>query len=294
MTWRVREPIHFGTNAAQSVTLNGKVIVGGGDVPGDNARKVAFYDPGTRKWGDLGLYSHQLFAMAVVGGDLLLVGGYDVVKDDYTGIVSKYNRDSKYWQQCYPDMPTARSEAAAVGFRHWLVVAGGYNGVSPLAVVEILNTLNSQWQTVDPLPTSCTALQPAAYLEEGQDTWYLLGGGEGLRSQRPAFCTCLSQLVRGDTGVWRKIPEPPYSCSGAVTVRGYLVAMGGRDQQGQKKGSIHAFLPGTCEWLQVAELPTPRYGCTCATLPNGRLLVVGGREERDHSTRVDMATITGI
>ncbi len=274
-------PLPFGIRRAQTVTHGSKVVIGGGDADGDLARRVLVYDSDRQRWYNLGYYSHRHFAIALMKRQILLIGGFDEVSGEYTGRVSEWDQSSRFWRKVYLPMPTPRGEATAVTYNSYLVVVGGFDGSGALSTVELLDcdSVSLEWQTVAPLPEACLSPQPVL-CQEGE-ILYVLGKGSGLKDRKLAFSTSLSQLVQsfvGAVGVWSQLTEPPLSCSGAVALRGYLLAVGGKDKQSQKKMTVYMYLPGTGEWLCVTELPYPQHSCTCASLSDERFLVIGGVE----------------
>ena len=153
----------YGTNSAKAVKLAAGLVVAGGNADVDNQQQVMFYRPdrADRGWGTLGKYSLSLFAMAVLGEGrmLVLVGGYDLTTDTYSNNLVQWDKNGRYWRPIFHPMPTARSDAAAVGYKGYLVVAGGSNGVQNLTTVEILDTTRTvQWSTVTPLPAPIEGL----------------------------------------------------------------------------------------------------------------------------------------
>ena len=62
-----------------------------------------------------------------------------------------------------------------------------------------------------------------------------------------------------------------------VSIRGSLLAVGGRDKDDKAVSAIHLYQPDTGEWVKVGDLPTPQYHCTCAMITDDReMLVVEG------------------
>ena len=262
---------------------------------GDDGKRVLLYDTEQKQWQCLGYYSFKHFAIAFFKKQVVLVGGYDEVKDEYSSVVSAWDRSRSYWKEINSTMPTPRGDATAVGYKQWLIVAGGFDGRNALDTVEMFDSGTQTWSMVDPLPAACLSIQSALHQYKGGcDTWYLLGKASGLGDNRLAFCTSLASLTQSHCGarVWRELPKPPLSCSGVVSIHGYLLAVGGKDRQSQRKSTIHIFLHGTGEWLQVAELPSPRHSCMCAGLSSGKFLVIGGKDENERSARMDMASVT--
>ena len=277
--------------------LGTNVVVAGGNADVDNVQQVMFYRQ-DRGWGLLGKYSLSLFAMAVLEGRLLLlIGGYNLPLDTYSSELVQWDRGGRFWRSIFKPMPTPRSDAAALGYKQYLLVAGGSNGVENLTTVEVLDTRTVEWSTVAPLPIPIEGLiQSISHVDPAHpqsDTWYLMGWEKGLRNPPNTFSISLEHLVRqvrGDSqsAAWAQLPDPPLACCGAVTFRGCLLAVGGKDKQSGKKKDIYLYLPGTCEWLRVAELPTARHSCSCISLSSEEFLVVGGCESTEFSTRVDI------
>ena len=282
--------------------LGNSVVVAGGNADVDNQQQVMYYRPERHSWGALGRYSLSLFAMAVLGGNrlIVLVGGYDLASDTYSNNLVQWDNKGKYWRPIFHPMPTARSDAAAVGYKAYLVVAGGSNGVENLTTVEVLNTLTVEWSTVAPLPVPIEGLVQSVPLVDASrpeaDTWYLMGWETGLRQPALTFSLSLTQLtshLEGGGGMgWAKLPSPPLACAGAVIFKGCLLAVGGKDRHGGKKADIHLYLPGTCEWLKVSELPVAKHSCCCFPLSSEEFMIIGGCEATQFSTRVDIARST--
>lgn len=230
--------------------------------------------------------------MAVVKNRLLLVGGYDPVKDKYSSRVSEWKDGRWISLNDYP-LPTPRSDVVAVGFKNWLVVAGGFNG-RPLDRVDILDLeCLGEWHSLAPLPEPAYALQSCTFKNSSRANstmlWYLISTsrGCGLDRHRPVFAVSLNHLIDG-RGKWAVLPDPPLNNSGAVTVKGHLLAIGGHDQHATKK-DLHMYFHGTNEWLKVGELQHARHSCTCVTLSdsNSKFVVVGGKDdENEYSSLV--------
>ena len=279
--------------------LGSSVVVAGGNADVDNQQQVMYYRPEKRAWGTLGRYQLSLFAMAVLGGNrlLVLVGGYDITTDTYSRSLVQWDAKGRYWRRIFRPMPTARSDAAAIGYKDYLVVAGGSNGEENLTTVEVLDTRVVQWSTVASLPAPIEGLiQSAPQIDAARpelDTWFLMGWETGLRQPALTFSLSLHQLTQqlggGEPAGWAMLPPPPLACCGAVTFRGCLLAVGGKDRHGGRKKDIHLYLPGTCEWLRVSELPVAKHNCCCFALSPEEFMVIGGTEATQFSTRVDTA-----
>ena len=237
--------------------------------------------------------------MAVVKGKLLLVGGFNSRLDEYSRRVCQWNSDGKYWSSINRDLPVACCDASAIGYDKYLIVAGGFNG-EPLDSVNILDCENlGAWQSLCRLPSPAYALQSTSYIGKSRDRgrtvalWYLMGTsrGSGISRNRPVYAVSLPDLIKGH-GTWSVIPDPPFADSGAVTLRGHLLAVGGRDRHTERK-EIHMYFPGTSEWLNVASLEYPRHSISCIPLGDKKFVCLGGKDESgDYSTNVDQYNMT--
>ena len=305
LTFGLAQSAPFGTNSARVVLLGYNVVmVGGGNADIDNVQRVMYYQWG-KGWGTLGKYNNTLFAMAVLGGGrrLVLIGGYNQPQDTYSNEIVHWDNHGKRWLPIYIPMPTARSDAAALAYKQYLLVAGGCNSMGNLTTVEVLNTETVQWSTVAPLPVPIEGLiQSTSHIDSAHpqsDTWYLMGWERGLNQPPNTFRISIRELIQQAKGElqwanWVKLPDPPLSCCSAVVFRGCLFAVGGKDQQNVKKKDIHLYMSGTCQWLCVAELPTPRHSCSCCAFSSEEFMVIGGCENTGNtmfSTRVDLAHV---
>jgi hypothetical protein len=300
MYWKKCQPSLSSVHCGHAVLYNYGILYGGGGGFGDNKRKIIRFDLNKAKWEDFSFYLYEHFAMGVVMGKLLLVvGGYNTAKDEYSNQLSQWRNTGCNWVRIQGSpLPTPRADAVVQGYKKWLIAAGGFNG-EPLDRVDILDCESfGQWHSLHmSLPRPAYALQSAFYQDQsGTALWYLMSTsrGCGLSGKRPVYFISMTNLLE-KRGSWAELPDPPLSNSGAVTVRGHLLAVGGRDPHGCKK-DVHMFFFGTNEWLKVAELQSPRHSVTCVNLSSvkSKFVVLGGGsedEEEDFSCKVDQYDI---
>ena len=127
----------------QSVEVEGTLYVGGGlAYKTNNTYIVMAYDTQSCKWNTLPPYSAKWFAMTTIHNKLVFVGGrpnYDAV--DQLGM---WQTDSNQWTRPFPPMPAPRICPSATSYKHWLVVAGGYNRCNNFSSIEVLNVTGSE------------------------------------------------------------------------------------------------------------------------------------------------------
>ena len=168
---------------AQSVILHGIVYVG-------SERTILQYSIDQDQWSELPRPPQKDFSMAVLNEQLVLMGGFEgsgmlFSQDIVSNKISVWDPESRKWSHPYPCIPTARYAVSSVGYKGYLIIAGGREcvpvdsslvthqiEVPSLSAVEILDSATSTWYSGDPLPFECHAMQPAVI----RDTLYLLGG----------------------------------------------------------------------------------------------------------------------
>ena len=158
---------------AQSVVLQGRVYIGGGDTgrSSTNSNVVMEYDTCSGEWTTLPPYQTCGFAMVVSGNQLVLVGGCDENGDE-SKVLGVWSADLTKWTHPFPEMPTARTWCSVVVCKEWLVVAGGWADAHSLSVVEVLSTDTKQWHAGPPTPTPWYNLKTAVI----GNTGYFMGG----------------------------------------------------------------------------------------------------------------------
>ena len=298
------------------VVMGEKVYIGGGT---QNYSQVFQYNPSRDEWSCLPPCQVVGFGMAQFKGNLITVGGVpfsftgilrgitigllkrDLVKGLVTGKVYRFKEESQKWEEFLKPMPTARHCVSVATTQSAIVASGGFMGVF-CDTVEVYSSETSQWHTADPLPVPCRAMTSVTIA----DTWYLLGGigtdNEDLTTVLYVSLTTLAQKATSPTlqpaspmSVWKTLPDTPLKASAAASLSGYLLAIGGRDDNTPASSAVYIFLPLTNSWVRVTtgDLPEPRYNCTAVQLSSNRLLVVGGKDnQKKHTKTVFLGSIT--
>ena len=227
------------------------------------------------------------FAMAVVHNQLIIAGGV-VPGANLSDQVPVLDSDNKTWTQRLPTMSTARYFPSAIGYKRWLVVAGGsvtLDDKNALNVVEVLDTSSKQWYKASPLPSPTT--QPSLAII--QDTFYTsYVSAENIPFTKQIFIpTLISNAIscakaspnKLSPTEWQELPDMLTPFPALVSFHGHLLAVGAG---GSPSSTIAMYLPHTQQWQKVAELPTPRCGCTCCFLPATKQLLVFGGQDENH------------
>jgi len=165
------------------------------------------------------------------------------------------------------DIPTARSEVAAVLFRGGIYVIGGFGGGS---VVERYDIGLDRWSRAPDLPVSVDHAMAAA-IDAGDGAGiYLMGGNAGAPIAR-AF------VLAPGASSWREIARMPNPRSqAAAAVLGSVVYVVGGFDGARLVAPTYAYDVTTDRWREVAAILTPRDHLAGAAL-RGRACAIGGR-----------------
>ena len=254
----------------QAIMIEGTVYVGGGyTVSEDDNRIVMTYDTLSSKWHFLPLYNASSFSMAVINNKLVLVGGY-YVGNEYSRELGVWQTNNRQWTQPFLPMPTARSRASSICYKHWLVVAGGYKATSRVVTVEILDVNTNQWSTGPSTPTPWCNMKSVII----ENTWYFMGGD----CESNVYSASLEAVVTADplnVSIWQQVTPltSKYSCP--LNIGGSLLSVGGRKNDNKPTSSIVCYVPETSTWVPAGELPQPLYNCACISAAD-KIYVFGG------------------
>ena len=287
--WKRCGELPYGVSSAQAVVVDGKVYIGGRYSDTDEGKyTILMYNPKTQECTQLPKYPAKYFAMASVNNQLTLAGGRESSSRN-SNEIAIWDSATQQWLHPYPPMPTARFKASAIGFREFLIVAGGRSYSNPVDIVEILDTFNLNWYHAQTLPTHCHEIG----FTQIDDELYAMGGGAAMQVFRTSLPKLVSTAISPSTPdeVWEKLPDAPLLESACVSLTKLLLVLGGRD--GKTRSSlIHQYNPETNEWTKVGILPISRSSCACVMLDSGEVLVFGGEDEgQKRSNQVYIATI---
>ena len=242
------------------------------------------------RWKTLPRPPKAYFSICSLFGKVLLIGGWiHNIRPLFPGSIHEFDEASQQWVRStsIPPMPTASSSVTAVSWSlpPALIVCGGQNDQEEsMTIVEVYHSSTVQWHTLCPLPFPRSHMMYTVI----HNSLYLVGGDESvMHSTRSVMFTsvtemldeCCQKSVTG-RGQWQCLPYTPTYCSGAASLGGCLLAIGGQSlyYAGSVFSSIHAFSPATSSWIHVGDLPRPHTECGAITLPSGELFVIGGEE----------------
>ena len=263
---------------------------------------VAGYSIATGIWSNLPTPPVVKFGMTSLNGQLVLAGGKSGYKESceqyyfYTvdSRITVWDSDRKEWVHPYPPMPTARTNAFAVGYHKYLIVAGGDERIDE---VEVFDSSTRQWQSAEPILQEGQIMSTAIvddrwylYLNSGNITWVhlptLVSCADTTRSiwqylsppQNPPTQALVPWGQRSVVVAAPQTPVPQVHCT-LLAFRGHLLLI-----EGQK---IHCYVKsergcryttGGYKWSECNnQLPVQMGAPFLAVLPSGALLVGEGR-----------------
>lgn len=255
-----------------------------------NSSSIYTYEWLKGKWCKLPDCLQQSYALAVVGGTLTAIGGYDQSKKHTNTLLSFSGKGSDgKWVKLFTPMPTKRAGVAVVCDGKHLVIIGGVGEGGMLTVVEVMNIETRQWLTANCLPFPLS-LATATIVG---DNIYLTGELITSGWTRSVLTCSMSSLLKScqphtpqvrapwyETSdmisyLWYHIKDIPALGSTCVTLNGELVAVGGDTGQ-EPTNAVYTYNPATDLWTVISHMSTPRWQCLAVILPGDRLMVVGG------------------
>ena len=249
LQWRrSKDPIGK-TEGASAVTIDGVIYCGGSL---GSTHRMYQYTPDSDIWSELTQPPVRGFFTTSLNGKLVLAGGGNYKGFDVNN-VTVWDSDRHMWTNPYPPMPTARSQAAAVGYKKYLVVACGFPG---LATVEVLDSSTGRWYTGEPLPVGGRKMSAALV----GDSWYLSSLRQWHDTKYHIFKANLPTLIdnamlsKGDAApVWQELPPVPQIT--LATFKGHLLAVGKTIQHYDLENDM---------WEMLEYLPFMAWGGVCS------------------------------
>ena len=166
-----------------------------------------------------------------------------------------------------------------------------------------------QWYSAEPLPIECAIMTSVTIA----DTCYILGGNDSsFRATKTVLCASIISLIEQAasssklststpcqdairSSAWKMLPDTPLNYSTAASLGGCLLAIGGKNDQGQRSPAVHMFLFHTNSWVRItsSDLPAALSNVTAIEIHNSILLVCGGFDTDSKKTKtVHMGSIT--
>lgn len=284
-----------GNSAPESMSwIFGAAVVCGNDAYFSLYCDLYSYSASKDKWTKLNQCLHFHYSLAVINNNITAIGGATkgwVQKSTITNVLLIFSNSSSdegsSWVEFLPPMPTKRALPAVLTTSSHLVVAGGRisqevcneNGIS---TVEVLNTTTLQWFTAASLPQAMFSPQitycGGCLFVSSDNIMYSCSVEWLLKSCMPAS----AEHAKCDVSIWNRLTDIPLvsKCGpGLATVRGHVLAIGGRNIPNDPTDIIHCYDRNKNLWSVIGSMQNPRSHFLSAVFPSGDVVVVGGREQ---------------
>jgi N-acetylneuraminic acid mutarotase len=255
-------------------------------------RAMLAYDPASDRWAEVGEIPEGLnhASLAVVGGRLYIIGGFQESGRSATGAVRIYDPAQRTWRDGAP-MPTPRG-ALAVAVLDGKIHAIGGNAASGVELEphehgsaardrsvgthEVYDPAQDSWTRLEPMLTARNHLGAAAIAGKIHVVGGRVPGDMELRTH---------EIYDPATDTWAAGPPMPTGRSGiAVVAHGErLYVFGGetvRRFSSKTFDEAERFDPATGRWEILPPMPTARHGLGAASLGEAIYVVSGGPRPR--------------
>ncbi|XP_044273902.1 kelch-like protein 23 isoform X1 [Varanus komodoensis] len=228
--------------------------------------EVHVWDPATDAWiqgADMPDHARESYAVANLGPNIYVTGGYRTDNIEALDIMWIYNCDTDEWTEGCP-MLNARYYHCAVTLNGCIYALGGYRKGAPAEEAELYDPLKKKWVPVANMIKG-VGNATACVLKE---VIYVTGGHYGYRGS----CTYDKvQSYHSDINEWSIITTSPYPeyglCSIALENELYLV--------GGQTTITDCYDPEQNVWKHKADMIERRMECG-AVVMNGCIYVTGG------------------
>ena len=271
--------------------------------------RIYMYEVTNDTWATFPDCPHGYATVSVVNGRLTAVGGW--LSREATNKLLTLNKDDNKWVEKLPAMPTKRLLAAVVCAGKLLVVAGGqidWEG-NPVSNVEVMTIDSEQWYIANDLPQPVSRMAAAVC----DDRLYLVGGNDqDGHKLKAVFSSSISSLFKSarpysfggwlsktfwagaSSKVWQIGHDMPVYSAAVASVRGQLVAVGGRNGDSAPKASIRVYKPDTDSWQAIGTMQIPRWNAFAAAFKDEKLVIVGGFTSASVKSETDTMEIMKI
>lgn len=272
-TWRQAAPFpQMRTEVAAASDGQSIYVVGGmATDPSTDLLEIFRYDADADKWLPFGRLDGPInhTGVAVVGGRLHVIGGYDGRSNAPVNRVRIYDLVTGAQSEGAP-MPTARGGLAVAVLDGKIHALGGTTNAS-VATHEVYDPASNSWSSAAPMRVPRNHLAAAAM----GGKVYAFGG----RDEQTMLLDA-TEIYDAATDSWRNGAPLPTGRSGiaAAISGGRIVVFGGEvgGADGHTFGNAEAYDPASDSWAAEAPMPTPRHGVGVAAVGQEIYVVSGG------------------
>ena len=272
------------------VMVEERVYVGGGIAEKKKMLKMHVYYTTEDRWRYFSRTPVALYGMGHFQDRIITVGGTST-NGLIVGKVYSFEENTRIWEECIKKMPTARASLSVLSTSDNIVTCGGTIWCAekepiPCSTVEVYCAKSGTWYKADPLPHPCATMSSTRI----GDMFYLLGEvhTEKHVTINNTICADIPELISKATSqtlrlpdrdsTWKTLPAYPLVGSGATSLSGALITVGGHDSDTQPH--LYIYRPRSDCWkkLEASDMPVARGGLTAIEILSHTLLVLGGED----------------
>ena len=257
-----------------TLLLDGRVLVCGGDVNGEQIATAEIYDPVSGAWsptGSLHDSRREHTATLLRNGTVLVTGGLRI-GDGYRQSAEIYDPGTGRWTRT-EDMITGRwAHTATLLPDGRVLIAGGTNG-RLAATAELYDPVHHRWSEAGTLGIpryghTATLLRDGDVLISGGEDYNYIWGSAEIYSPRDN-----AWRVTGD------MKAPRVNHSATLLPDGRVLLTGGYGDGVQSSTEIYD--PASGQWTAAMPMADARWRHTATLLTGGRVLIAGGKPDTD-------------
>ena len=286
-----------------------KIYVTGISPVEDAIHQVYVYDVNTDHWSQLPPSDHCCGIPHIIGGKLVIIGGYLFATKKMTNKVSTFDEDSQTWTSYYPDMLSVRNRPGVVSHLEHVIVAGGrLDDDTDHDDIEVLNWIeNSHWRNVSiKLPVPMHGFIPTI----SDDHLLIVGyGGTHRKHHNGAFkipvaniTASFDQQHNSDHNTptkWTKLTETDHWCTALVPCSSPPVVVGGEDQTGDQTDTIltadiKIYDNSNESWKKIGSLTSAKSYAAVAAVYNNAIIIIGGCTKADTQANAESSSVTVV
>ena len=195
----------------------------------------------------------------VYNGRLIVIGGYDGDKSDYSDNITDVSLVPPYTSKLLTTMPQKRWYHGVALFGDKILIVGGTQGENYSTNTKsmlLYDISKNECQRLAPLPC---ALSEMGIVKWSDDNAIIIGGVDGQSK-------VLNKVLLYNIKTQKSHALPTMKCKRqgcvAVTIKDTVIVMGGKDEKGNFLKSVESFRFDSYCWEELPEMHDERYYAT--------------------------------
>ena len=264
-TWAQLQPMNEGRYGASSVVYDNQLFVIGGFIKSVEKLSLNSVHSGVSvPWENIPLECLRRLighCSVVYNGRLIVVGGYDGDKVEYSDSITEIVLAPLYTSKLLATMPKRRCCHAVAIFTDKILIVGGRENCendSSFRSIVMYDITKNNCQELAPLPYP---VHEMATVKWGDDSVVIMGGADS--NGKPLNKVLMYNIK---TQKSHELPNMKYKRRGCVAavVRDTVIVMGGQDERGTVLKSVECFRFDHNTWEELPEMQENRFRAAAA------------------------------